>query len=205
MSEASPKVAQPGRIPIFPLRTVLFPGGVLPLRIFEARYMDMTTRCMREDGVFGVCLIAEGSEVGKPAVPHTVGTSARIVSWDMAQGGLLHLVTHGEQRFRIHSTEAGPDGLLSADVEWLPDAPAEPLPDGSNPLVALLQVIIEDSGEAHFPTPHRFDDAEWVGMRLSSVLPMPDEIRQQLLELEDPLTRIAVLRTFLTSQGLNPD
>ena len=205
MNSASPTVTMPNRIPIFPLRTVLFPGGVLPLRIFEARYMDMTARCMREGGVFGVCLIADGSEVGQPAIPHAVGTSARIITWDMAQPGLLHLVTHGEHRFRILSAEAGKDGLLSADVEWLPEEPAEPLPEGSNPLVALLQVIIEDSGELHFPPPHRFDDAEWLGMRLSSVLPMPDEIRQQLLELEDPLTRIAVLRTFLTSQGLNPD
>ncbi|HRQ57447.1 MAG TPA: LON peptidase substrate-binding domain-containing protein [Azoarcus taiwanensis] len=202
MRESSPRADQPCRIPIFPLRTVLFPGGVLPLRVFEARYMDMTARCMRESGVFGVCLIAEGSEVGQPAVPHAIGTSARIITWDMVQPGLLQLVTHGEQRFRILSAEAGSDGLLSADVEWLPAEPAESLPEGSNPLVALLQVIIQDSGELHFPPPHRFDDAEWVGMRLSSVLPMPDEIRQQLLELEDPLTRIAVLRTFLTSQGL---
>lgn len=205
MSETLLKLESPSRIPIFPLRTVLFPGGVLPLRIFEARYMDMTTRCMREDGVFGVCLIAEGSEVGKPAVPHAVGTSARIVSWDMEQAGLLHVVTHGERRFRILSAESGSDGLLSAEVEWLPETPVQAMPKGSNAVLALLQVIIEDSDEQHFPEPHHFDNAEWVGMRLSSVLPMPDEIRQELLELEDPLTRLAVLRSFLDTQGLDSD
>ncbi len=192
----------PSTLPIFPLRTVLFPGGVLPLRVFESRYMDMTSRCLRNDTVFGVCLIDQGNEVGQPAVPYSVGTSARIVSWDMDQPGLLQLVTHGERRFRVLETEVTADKLLVAQVEWLPATPPQPLPAGCNPLLALLQVIIEDSGEEHFPQPHLFDDAEWVGMRLSGVLPMPDEIRQQLLELDDPITRIAVLRQFLSSQGL---
>lgn len=202
MSETEVTVGSPIRIPIFPLRTVLFPGGVLPLRIFEARYMDMTTRCLREGKVFGVCLIAEGSEVGQPAVPHAIGTSARIVSWDMAQPGLLNLVTHGEHRFRILSTETAPDRLLTAEVEWLPEASSEPLAEGCAPLAALLHAIVTDSGETHFPPPHRFDDADWVGTRLASVLPMPDKIRQQLLEMDDPITRISVLRAFLSSQGL---
>lgn len=202
MSQHETNPDLPGVIPIFPLRTVLFPDGVLPLRVFEARYMDMTARCMRNGSVFGVCLIAEGNEVGQPAEPHEVGTSARIVSWDMAQPGLLHLVTQGERRFRILSTEVTPDKLLMAQVEWLPENPPEPFPTGFNPLLALLQVMIEDIGLEHFPLPHRFDDAEWVGMRLSTVLPMPDEIRQQLLELDDPLIRLAVLRQFLSSQGL---
>ena len=89
----------PERLPLFPLKTVLFPGGVLPLRVFEPRYMDMITRCMREDAGFGVCLIAAGEEVGETAVPHPVGTEARIEQWDMAQAGVLNLLTRGSRRF----------------------------------------------------------------------------------------------------------
>jgi len=88
-------------IPIFPLGTVLFPGGVLPLKLFEARYLDMAARCMRSNSPFGVCLISEGGEVGEPAVPHGLGTIARIVDWDMSQPGLLFIKTVGGERFRI--------------------------------------------------------------------------------------------------------
>lgn len=203
MSHAKPVPDRPDRLPIFPLGTVLFPGGVLPLRIFEARYMDMTTRCLRDERVFGVCLIAEGGEVGAPALPHPVGTSARIMSWDMAQAGLLHLVTHGEQRFRIVSTRLERDGLLTAEVLWLPDEPVTPLPEHSAPLVDLLLAMIADVGEGVFAQPHRFEDADWVGMRLASVLPMPDAIRQQLLEMDDPLMRLDVLHRVLASHKIS--
>lgn len=189
-------------LPIFPLQTVLFPGGVLPLRIFEARYMDMSTRCLRDESVFGVNLIAEGSEVGQPAVPHPVGVTARITAWEMEQPGLLQLVTVGERRYRIHRTEIARNGLLMAEVEWLPHAPPLPLPDGFSALVTLLEAIIEDAGEEHFPAPHFLDNAEWVGMRLAAVLPIPMEARQRLLELDDPIDRIEIIRCYLEDQGL---
>lgn len=194
---------RPDLLPIFPLQTVLFPGGVLPLRIFEARYMDMSTRCLKDDSVFGVNLIAAGSEIGQPAVPHPVGVSARITSWDMEQPGLLQLVTVGEHRYRIIRTETGSNGLLMAQVEWLPVLPPTPLPDGFAALVTLLTAIIEDVGEAHFPAPHFLDNAEWVGMRLASVLPMPMEARQRLLELDDPVDRVEIIRRFLADQGFS--
>lgn len=189
-------------LPIFPLQTVLFPGGVLPLRIFEARYMDMTTRCLREDAVFGVNLIAEGQEVGKPALPYPVGVSARITAWDMAQPGLLHLVTLGERRFRILSSETATDGLLIAEVAWLDEPPPCALPEAYQGLVTLLQAIIEDVDPVHFPEPHHFDEAGWVGMRLAGVLPVPMAARQGLLELDDPVARLEVLRQWLEQQGL---
>lgn len=190
-------------LPIFPLQTVLFPGGVLPLRIFEARYMDMSTRCLKDESVFGVNLIAEGSEVGKPAVPYPVGVTARITAWDMEQPGLLHLVTVGERRYRILRTELARNGLLMAEVEWLPHPPPIPLPTGFSALATLLGAIIEDAGEEHFPEPHFLDNAEWVGMRLAAVLPIPMEARQRLLELDDPLDRIEIIRRYLEDQGLS--
>src|SRR5574337_617727 len=89
------------RLPLFPLNTVLFPDGWLPLRVFEARYMDMVSRVMREGGSFGVCLIAAGGEVGEAAVPRLVGTEARIETWDMPQPGLLHIGARGGRRFAV--------------------------------------------------------------------------------------------------------
>ena len=115
------------QIPIFPLNTVLFPGGVLPLRVFEARYMDMTRECMRKGAPFGVCLIREGREVGAAAVPHTIGCLANIADWDMQQLGLLQLRTVGGSRFRILSQQIAGNGLITAEVELLADeAPALP-------------------------------------------------------------------------------
>lgn len=189
-------------LPVFPLQTVLFPGGVLPLRIFEARYMDMTTRCLRENDVFGVNLIAEGHEVGTPAVPHAVGVSARIIDWDMAQVGVLQVVTRGERRFRILNSETAPDGLLMAEVAWLEEPPLVALPEGYEGLVTLLKAIVDDVDTLHFPEPHHFDEAGWVGMRLASVLPIPMAARQGLLELDDPLVRLDILRHWLEQQGL---
>ncbi|MGL1832005.1 LON peptidase substrate-binding domain-containing protein [Rhodocyclaceae bacterium SMB388] len=200
-SESSPE--QPSRLAIFPLQTVLFPGGVLPLRIFEARYMDMTTQCLRDDTVFGVNLIADGAEVGLPAQPHPVGVSARITTWDMAQPGLLQVVTVGERRFRILRTELGANRLLMADVQWLAEPPVVALPEGFSALVSLLRAIIDDVGDAHFPEPHHLDDAGWVGMRLAGVLPMSLTARQHLLELDDPIARLEIIRAWLEQEGLS--
>lgn len=189
-------------LPIFPLQTVLFPGGTLPLRIFEARYMDMVTRCLREDSVFGVSLIAEGHEVGLPAIPHSIGVSARITECDMAQPGVLHVMTRGERRHRIHRTETVENGLLLGEVEWLPELVERPLEGDYETLVALLVAIMDDVGPTHFPPPHQLDEAGWVGMRLASVLPLELSTRQSLLELDDPMVRLDVLRDYLTAQGL---
>src|SRR5262245_37563064 len=97
-------------VPLFPLGTVLFPGGQLPLKIFEARYMDMAKVCIKDGSPFGVCLIASGREVGTPALPHSVGTLARIDSWDMPQLGLLHVQCRGSERFRILSKRVEGNG-----------------------------------------------------------------------------------------------
>ncbi len=202
MPETETPHGEPGRLPIFPLQTVLFPGGVLPLRVFEARYMDMTARCMRADTVFGVNLIARGSEVGTPAIPHSLGVSARITSWEMTGPGMLHLVTRGERRYRIRSTECAPDGLLLAEVDWLEEPPGQEVPDGFAGLVALLKAITVDAGATHFPEPHHFDDAGWVGMRLAGLLPIPMAARQLLLELDDPVGRLEIIRAYLEQQGV---
>jgi Lon protease-like protein len=147
------------RIPLFPLNTVLFPGGRLPLRVFEARYMDMTRDCMKRSTPFGVCLIREGREVGRPAIPEAIGCLATITDWDMQQLGMLHLQTRGGQRFRILGSEASAQGLLSADVELVPPEDDTPVPEHLQGCVRLLQMVIKDQGDDVFQTPHQLDSA----------------------------------------------
>ncbi len=189
-------------LPIFPLRAVLFPGGVLPLKIFEQRYAGMAKDCISGDLPFGVCLIAEGNEVGDPAKPHTVGTSARIVQWDMAQLGVLQVVASGEQRFRIVEHEADRQGLIHARVEWIAAEAAQPVPEAQRALLALLRNIAADAGPQRLPEPHNFGDAAWVGYRYSELLPIQALARQKLLELNDPLSRLEIIFQYLTQRGL---
>ncbi|HEX9571366.1 MAG TPA: LON peptidase substrate-binding domain-containing protein [Burkholderiales bacterium] len=190
------------RVPIFPLNTVLFPGGLLPLRVFEARYMDMTRDCLKRDQPFGVCLIHEGSEVGAPAVPQGIGCLAKILEWDMQQQGILNLKTRGSQRFRILERETSTQGLISADVELIPPEASVAVPEKFAPCARLLEIVVADQGKPVFAEPHAFDDAAWVGYRLTEILPVPLLAKQKLLELTDSLARLSILQRFLESRGL---
>ncbi len=190
------------RVPIFPLNTVLFPGGLLPLRVFEARYMDMTRDCLKRDQPFGVCLIHEGSEVGAPAVPQGIGCLAKILEWDMQQQGILNLKTRGSQRFRILERETSTQGLISADVELIPPEASVAVPEKFAPCARLLEIVVADQGKPVFAEPHAFDNAAWVGYRLTEILPVPLLAKQKLLELTDSLARLSILQRFLESRGL---
>jgi uncharacterized protein len=189
-------------VPIFPLNTVLFPGGLLPLRVFEARYMDMTRDCLKRDEQFGVCLIREGSEVGAPAVPEGVGCLAKILEWDMQQQGILSIKTRGGQRFRILERKTSAQGLTSADVELIPPEKAAAVPAEFASCARLLEMVVADQGKPIFAEPHSFDDASWVGYRLAEILPVPLAAKQRLLELTDSLGRLSILQRFLESRGL---
>jgi Lon protease-like protein len=183
-------------IPLFPLNTVLFPGGLLPLRIFEQRYMDMAKACLREESGFGVCLIREGAEVGEPATPVDVGCLARIASWDMPQLGLLQITARGEQRFRIKSRTVQRDGLARGSIELLPQDSDGEIADQCAVCVRLLERIIEEQA-ALFETPHRLESASWVGSRLTEVLPLPLGVKQELLEMLDGVARLERLTALL--------
>ncbi len=183
-------------IPIFPLGTVLFPGGRLPLRIFEQRYVDMTKACIRDESVFGVCLIRAGYEVGKPAVPCELGCTARIAEWDVPSPGLFTLDARGETRFRILNRWAERDGLLRARVELIEPAAPQALPERFRLLGQLLGSLMEEMGGEHFPDP-RPEDAGWVGSRLAELLPVTPERKQGLLELDDPLALLAAIEKEL--------
>ncbi|WP_321920341.1 LON peptidase substrate-binding domain-containing protein [Paraburkholderia tropica] len=201
-------------LPLFPLHTVLFPGGLLPLKIFEARYLDMARECLREESPFGVCLLKSGGEVAQPdetaAVPETVGCLARIEQCDVETFGMLLIRAHGTQRFRLLSHRVQPDGLLVGMAELLPeDIPLE----GSDHLARfgacaeVLERIIatlreRDPSSVPFAEPFRFDDPSWVSNRLAEVLPIALRARQKLMELDDASARIDVVHHYMQQHQL---
>lgn len=187
---------------IFPLNAVLFPAGLLPLRIFEQRYMEMAKRCLKEDEPFGVCLIRSGREVGEPAMPEPVGCTARIVEWDMQQLGVLSVKTRGEQRFRIRTARVTDAGLTRASVELIAQDVDAELPEGFTACAKLLKAIIEEHGEGIIAAPFLFDSSAWVSARLTEILPVPLAAKQKLLELDDALQRVEILHKFLLQHRL---
>jgi Lon protease-like protein len=198
----------PLTLPLFPLNTVLFPGGLLPLKIFEQRYVAMTKECLKDDRPFGVCLLTQGSEVaqrdtGADATQFArVGTLARITSWDMPQLGILHVKTEGSTRFQVQSHSVQPDGLLVAQVTAIPAEAKAALPATFQSLATLLQRMIEHAGPEHFAGVAALDDSSWVGHRLAELLPLPLPIKQSMLEINDSLIRLKVIAQFLTQQAL---
>ena len=194
---AAPK--HPG-LPLFPLNTVVFPGGRLPLRIFEQRYIEMVKQAIADSSPFGICAIREGQETGTPAVPYAVGTLVRITDWDMPETGILHIETQAEKRFVIRHTEVEPSGLLVGTVDDVSAEPAIAIPHELELAVEILRHIMDEHGHAHFPAPHALDDAVWVGYRLSEVLPLKLSIKQNLLEMNDSVTRLRILTEFLKRQ-----
>lgn len=198
-TKATPQILE---IPLFPLNTVLFPGSVLGLKIFEQRYLDMVTAALREHSHFGICLIIKGSEVGDAAEPHTIGTLASIDQADMEQLGILLTTCRGGQRFRILERRVEASGLQTAKVQLLPDANGTAIPPERERLLPLLQKIVSDVGPERMPEPHHFDDAAWVSYRLTEVLPIQNLAKQKLLELDDPLVRLEILEKYLSQRGL---
>jgi uncharacterized protein len=196
---------QPVALPLFPLSTVLFPGGLLPLKIFEQRYIDMAKTCLKEGRPFGVCMIMQGNEVAptRGAAPEfaKVGTSARIVDFDMPQG-VLHVATRGDERFQVHDHAVEPSGLITGRVTPIAAEPRLPLAEAFAPLANLLELVASRVGPQNFPAEHDYGDASWVGYRLAEVLPLPLHIKQSMLEVNDAAVRLKVLQQFLARQGL---
>jgi uncharacterized protein len=187
-------VTAPAEIALFPLGTVLFPGGPLPLRIFETRYIDLVRRCLRDGSGFGVILIREGAEAGGPATTFDVGTYARIVDFSPQPDGLLGIRAAGERRFRVLERRRARDGLNLADVEWLPAERTQPLPDEFADLAPAVDAILAQVGEPYASLERQLDDAGWVSARLAELLPLPVHHKQHCLELDDPVARLRYLR-----------
>jgi Lon protease-like protein len=175
---------------------VLFPGGRLPLRIFENRYMEMAKACLKDQSPFGVCLIREGREVGAPATPAEVGCMARIADWDMPQLGLLHVTARGERRFRILERRVQADGLARASIELLGEDVDAPVPPIFSGCIKLLERVIEQHPSL-LERPHRLDSCSWVSSRLAELLALPLEAKQALLELDNARLRLERLNALV--------
>ncbi|HUJ53357.1 MAG TPA: LON peptidase substrate-binding domain-containing protein [Steroidobacteraceae bacterium] len=188
-------------LPLFPLNTVLFPGGPLSLRIFEPRYLDMVRRCGREQSVFGVVLILAGAEVGEVTSVAGAGTTARLVDFATRADGLLGIDCVGEQRFRLLRRWQQPDGLNWAEVEYLPAEPPCALPAAFEHLAQLLRELLPRLADAYARVPVRYEDAGWVGNRWAELLPLAAAQKQRLLELTDPIERLTQVAAWSGGQA----
>jgi Lon protease-like protein len=181
-------------LPLFPLQTVVLPDGLLALRVFEARYLDMVARCLRGANRFGVVAIREGAEVGA-ATTYDFGTSAEIVDWHQEQGGLLGILAVGREAFRLLESRRETDGLYVGSVDWLESMPPQKLKPAHEPLAALLKRLVEPL-PLYRGVAGSFD-AAWVGGRLIELLPLELPFKQSLLELRDPNARLDRLAAAL--------
>ncbi len=195
-------------LPLFPLQTVLFPGGLLSLKVFEARYLDLASTCVRERRPFGVVALRKGQEVRRgeePIVFEDVGVVAQILDLDGAQPGILQLRCRGLQRFRIGGTRQQPDGLWIGEVETLPDdevvAPAEAMLETVRGLANAI-ASLKGKGVEPFKAPYQFDSAGWVANRWCEILPIPLAAKQRLMELPDANVRLGLVDEFLRGQGV---
>jgi len=181
------------QIPIFPLYTVLFPGGLLPLKIFEARYLDMISQCLKSNSGFGVSLIREGSEVGKAANVVDVGVIANIVDWQQRQDGLLGITAIGDQRFKINSVAIQENQLLIAEVDVLRKSDIFGVPVKYRILIDVVKRLMVNVDRHHVNMEMNYGDADWLANRLSELLPIELHHKQQLLEIDDVLERLDLL------------
>lgn len=200
-------------IALFPLNTILFPDGVLPLRVFETRYVDMVRDCMKSGAPFGVIGIKSGQETGAAAEPFAVGTLASITEWDMPEFGVLLIQTRGGQRFRIEETRLLPNQRLEARITLM--HADEPVDGGAAlPVCAkVLRVVIDDLLERAraergtefinpFAEPFRLDDAAWVANRWCEMLPIALEKKQRLLEMTNAAERLQCVQDYLEENGV---
>lgn len=214
------------RIPLFPLQSVLFPGGFLPLQIFEVRYLEMIARRHREAESFGVVCLSQGREVRQPAgssapdgfAPeafHAVGTLARIDDLQKPGPGLLTVRCTGTQRFRIQHSEQQKFGLWVADVELIADDPEVSVPDdltsvrdGLKKLLRDVERSVEESGEDGIELPlrppYRWNDCGWLANRWSEMLPIEPAVKQRFMALDSPLLRLELVADALGQMGFSP-
>jgi Lon protease-like protein len=204
----SPPTALPDPLPLFPLQTVLFPGGTLPLKIFEARYLDLASHCLRSGEPFGVVCITRGAEAGSNAEGmriEGVGTLARIDEVDAEQVGILTLRCTGTARFRLTQAPVQrPDGLWVANgVEPIPGDEPAPAGEEFQPVIAALKeaaATLQAQGTVPFHPPLRWGDAGWVANRWCELLPVALTAKQRLMELEDPQARLRLVDEFLRNR-----
>jgi Lon protease-like protein len=218
-TQGSSMTTQPflSSLPLFPLGTVLFPGGFLPLRIFEVRYLDMIGKCRRAGAPFGVVSLTQGSEVRKAGAEAesfaAVGTLAVIREFEAPQSGLLQIECVGTQRFRVRSSELQKYGLWTADVETLADDVSLAVPEDLRHTAEALRRLVDTLEERRtvegdesirmpITQPYLFNDCGWVANRWCELLPTQPELKQRLMELDSPLMRLDLVSDLLARTGI---
>lgn len=181
------------QIPLFPLSAIVMPGGLLPLRLFEPRYLNMVRDCLRGQTGFGVCLVKEGTETGEAALPFPYGTLIKIVDWDQGDNGLLQIVVEGEQKFRIVDTHVDSAELLHGTVELLRAEQSSSVPSEFYHLVQTMDQILEQVSPAIEYTHPETNDVLWLGSRFVELLPLSANLRHELLSMDDPLERLTAI------------
>jgi Lon protease-like protein len=207
-------------LPLFPLGAVLYPGGLLHLRIFEVRYLDMIGKCHKTGAPFGVVALTQGSEVRNPQPGnsgdgfaaeafHAVGTLATIREYSMPQAGLMVIRCDGAQRFEISRREKLKHGLWIADVTRIGDDQSVKIPDDLRPTALALEQLINSLHDRALPAskmplqpPYQFEDCGWVANRWCELLPVPVELKQRLMQLDNPLVRLELVSDILTRTGI---
>lgn len=197
-------------LPLFPLSTVLFPEGVLPLQIFEVRYLDMISRCLTEDMDFGVVLLTHGQEVRAPQVHErfvTSGTLASVHDTTAATPGLLQVLCRGGSRFKVVSAERRANGLWMADIDMVEDDHAVRIPgelQGAADALERVLASLHDVPQHRWPVqpPFRMDDCGWVANRWCELLPLPNQQKHNMLMLDNPVIRLELLHDVLDEHGL---
>jgi Lon protease-like protein len=198
-------------IPLFPLGTVLFPDGVLPLQIFEVRYLDMISRCLTEDTAFGVVLLTQGQEVRSAPGPQerfvSSGTMASVQDTTASTPGLLQVVCRGGSRFDVESAQRGENGLWTGEVELVQDDLEVRIPSelqGAADALDRVLASLHDVPQRRWPVqpPFRLDDCGWVANRWCELLPLPNQQKHNLLMLDNPVIRLELLHDVLDEHGL---
>ncbi len=184
------------KIPLFPLSSIVMPGGLLPLRLFERRYLDMVKTCFRDGTGFGVCLLKTGHEASGHSEPYPRGTTVKIIDFDQGSDGLLHITGLGDQEFRVLHHYQQDDGLFMGEVEYLPQQPSTPLTEEFVGLATKLDLILSYVEPNIEYTEKRLDDADWVCHRLLELLPLAPPSKMELLELESNHERLDALASM---------
>lgn len=181
------------QLPLFPLSSVVMPGGLIPLRLFERRYIDMVKDCFKTGTGFGVCLIKSGRESRSQSVPFPIGTSVSIIDFDQGSDGLLQITARGEQEFTVLSYETSDSGLIIGEVELLPPAVHTPMDSDIELLAEKLELILSYlETDSRFDEQH-LDDANWVCHRLLEVLPLTPDAKFDLLQMPSNSDRLQAL------------
>lgn len=197
-------------IPLFPLSTVLYPEGVLPLQIFEVRYLDMIHKCIADGTPFGVVMLLKGREVRTPETLEKfsdAGTLATVSTSHAPSPGLIQVVCRGGARFKVLSSQRRANGLWVGEVELLPaDLPVR-IPSELRGAADALERVLEslnDVPEERWPVklPFRLDDCGWVSNRWCELLPLPPSQKHGMLMLDNPLIRLELMHDLLDEHGL---